>query len=143
MRARKKYIAYCIYGGLYFFHLKLWTIWNWVQQFMSWVRLTSMNFWSTKWLKKQNGFEGETSEVEWCLSHGNVCKEGFTWTIFANKSQRCVWVSNISNMNNIQNLITDFKAMKMCLDVEYNLDSFEYVFGCWIWKIGKKCFIIV
>jgi hypothetical protein len=28
-------------------------------------------------------------------------------------------------MNNILNLITDFKAMKMCLDVEYNLDSFE------------------
>jgi hypothetical protein len=36
----------------------------------------------------------------------------------------------LGNMNNIQNLITDFKAMKMCLDVEYNLDSFEYVFGC-------------
>jgi hypothetical protein len=28
------------------------------------------------------------------------------------------------------NLIMNFKAMKMCLDVEYNLDSFEYVFGC-------------
>jgi hypothetical protein len=28
-------------------------------------------------------------------------------------------------MNNILNLITDFKAMKMCLDVEYNSDSFR------------------
>jgi hypothetical protein len=33
-------------------------------------------------------------------------------------------ILNISNMNNILNLIVDFKTMKMCLDVEYNSDSF-------------------
>jgi hypothetical protein len=42
-------------------------------------------------------------------------------------------------MNNIQNLITDFKAMKMCLDVEYNLDSLECV---WVLNLEdwKKVF---
>jgi hypothetical protein len=36
----------------------------------------------------------------------------------------CVWVSNILNMNNILNLITDFKTIKMCLDVKYNFRFF-------------------
>jgi hypothetical protein len=57
----------------------------------------------------------------------------------------CVWVLNISNMNNILNLIANFKTMKMCLDVEYNSDSFwicVWVLNFWDWKKvfynGKK-----
>jgi hypothetical protein len=48
-------------------------------------------------------------------------------------------VLNISNMNNILNLITDFKTMKMCLDVEYNSDFFSNkCLGVEFFRLGKS-----
>jgi hypothetical protein len=48
-----------------------------------------------------------------------------------------VLVLNFLNKNNILNLFVDFEAMKMCLDVEYNSNSFwifVWVSNFWDWK---------
>jgi hypothetical protein len=41
-------------------------------------------------------------------------------------------------MNNILNLIANFKAMKMCLDVEYNSDSFRMCLGVEFLRLKKS-----